>query len=89
MCWDLCFSTYSCCCCCWGCCCCCCCVLQSIPAMREAFLVKAANGSWRLPRIGELCCRRPQLAQTLDNSECCQSAVLVCVLVFCVRKQAC
>jgi hypothetical protein len=45
-------------------------LLQSIPEMREAFLIKAANGSWRLPRIGELCCRRPKLAQTLDKSEC-------------------
>ncbi|WIA36576.1 hypothetical protein OEZ86_007868 [Tetradesmus obliquus] len=41
--------------------------IQSIPAMREAFLIKAGNGSWRLPRIGELCCRRPQLAETLDK----------------------
>jgi hypothetical protein len=53
-------------------------LLQSIPEMREAFLIKTANGSWRLPRIGELCCRRPKLAQTLDKSECCSAYHLGC-----------
>eukprot|EP00878_Enallax_costatus_P018979 GHUV01020007.1.p1 GENE.GHUV01020007.1~~GHUV01020007.1.p1 ORF type:complete len:457 (+),score=130.97 GHUV01020007.1:1014-2384(+) len=30
-------------------------------------MIKTANNSWRLPHIGELCCRRPALADTLDK----------------------
>jgi len=42
--------------------------LQSTPALRAAFLIK--NGSkpnnYRPPAVGERCCRRPKLADTLD-----------------------
>ncbi len=38
----------------------------SNPLMREAFLIQdKVDGSWRLPAVGELCCRRPKLARTL------------------------
>lgn len=44
--------------------------LQENPVVREAFMVKQADGTYRIPQIGELCCRRTKLADTLDKSEC-------------------
>eukprot|EP00879_Flechtneria_rotunda_P013855 GHRR01014471.1.p1 GENE.GHRR01014471.1~~GHRR01014471.1.p1 ORF type:complete len:716 (+),score=228.03 GHRR01014471.1:397-2544(+) len=41
--------------------------LQADVALREAFFIKGSNGRWRLPRVGELCCKRPKLADTLDT----------------------
>lgn len=32
-------------------------------------MVQGADGRWRMPHIGELCCKRPALADTLDKSE--------------------
>ncbi|KAI8464305.1 MAG: gamma-glutamyltranspeptidase [Monoraphidium minutum] len=40
--------------------------VKSIPALRDAFLVRNGSDSWRPPAAGELCCRRPRLADTLD-----------------------
>jgi gamma-glutamyltranspeptidase len=36
------------------------------PALREAFLIPDGAGGWRAPVEGELCCRRPALADTLE-----------------------
>ncbi|GIL61114.1 hypothetical protein Vafri_15488 [Volvox africanus] len=42
--------------------------LKSDPLTAEAFLVRdPRDGSYRAPRVGELCCRRPVLADTLDS----------------------
>ncbi|KAG2494187.1 hypothetical protein HYH03_007545 [Edaphochlamys debaryana] len=42
-------------------------VLQADPLTAEAFLVRdAATGRYRAPFVGELCCRRPALAATLN-----------------------
>lgn len=35
-------------------------------ALRETFMVQEEDGSWRVPAVGELCCRRPLLADTLE-----------------------
>lgn len=43
--------------------------VQSNPALRRMFMIKTAHGGWRLPHTGELCCKRPALATTLENSE--------------------
>ncbi|GLC51597.1 hypothetical protein PLESTB_000519700 [Pleodorina starrii] len=41
--------------------------LKSDPLTAEAFLIREPRtGSYRPPRVGELCCRRPALAATLD-----------------------
>lgn len=39
--------------------------------MRQAFLKPddSVEGGWRVPKLGELCCQRTQLADTLDASE--------------------
>eukprot|EP00775_Hariotina_reticulata_P002395 gene2395-2699_t len=39
--------------------------IASSPELREAFMIQTANGTWRLPHVGELCCKRPKLADTL------------------------
>lgn len=41
--------------------------IKSIPALRDAFLIQNGTDSWRAPFAGELCCRRPKLADTLDR----------------------
>ncbi|MEW5317524.1 MAG: hypothetical protein WDW38_008812 [Sanguina aurantia] len=42
--------------------------LRGDPLMRQTFLKPdpTVKSGWRLPRIGELCCQRPTLADTLD-----------------------
>lgn len=40
--------------------------VKESPALRDAFLIKVGS-EWRAPRVGELCCRRPQLAATLER----------------------
>lgn len=41
--------------------------LQAQPAAAKSFLVlNSSTQSWRAPRIGEQCCARPQLANTLE-----------------------
>jgi hypothetical protein len=42
-------------------------VMQSRPLLRDAFLIRNATGGWRAPYVGELCCRRPALADTLKR----------------------
>lgn len=49
--------------------------LKSDPLMAEAFLIRdPRDGSYRAPRVGELCCQRPALADTLEGGEveCCE-----------------
>ncbi|KAF8065580.1 GGT2 [Scenedesmus sp. PABB004] len=41
--------------------------IAASPGLREAFMVPTPGGGWRLPRVGELCCKRPRLADTLDK----------------------
>lgn len=36
-------------------------------ASAEAFLIQAANGSYRAPVLGEVCCQRPVYADTLEE----------------------
>lgn len=45
------------------------CCFQANPLMKEAFLIQEAGGQWRLPEIGERCCRRPTLAHTLERGQ--------------------
>ncbi|KAL6756604.1 gamma-glutamyltranspeptidase-domain-containing protein [Haematococcus lacustris] len=40
--------------------------LQSNPMMAQAFLTPAANGTYLPPAVGQVCCTRPRLADTLD-----------------------
>jgi hypothetical protein len=40
--------------------------VKASPALREAFLIPDGAGGWRPPAAGELCCRRPALADTLE-----------------------
>lgn len=42
--------------------------LQSNPLMAKTFLMSDGKGGWRAPKVGELCCQRPVLADTLMNS---------------------
>jgi gamma-glutamyltranspeptidase / glutathione hydrolase / leukotriene-C4 hydrolase len=39
------------------------------PQLRDTFLVRNGSGpaDWRPPAPGELCCRRPRLADTLER----------------------
>jgi hypothetical protein len=41
-------------------------LIMNNSALRESFLVPEEGGGWRLPEVGELCCWRPLLADTLE-----------------------
>lgn len=43
--------------------------LQANKGLREAFLINEPGQGWRAPQVGELCCKRPKLAKTLDRSK--------------------
>lgn len=53
--------------------------LEQFPALRDTFLVQE-GGKWRVPRINETCCRRPQLAQLLRDGELGATLLSTCAL---------
>lgn len=41
--------------------------LASFPQAGMTFLIKTEDGRYRVPKVGEVCCQRPQLAELLEK----------------------
>ncbi|GAX84299.1 hypothetical protein CEUSTIGMA_g11721.t1 [Chlamydomonas eustigma] len=39
--------------------------IQNNTLLREVYLIHETDGSWRIPNVGEWCCRKPTLARSL------------------------